>query len=178
MSDITSGDGKQKTRFLWTKNWENESHVTEGLVSSVFRGNTSHKGVFVLLNDRTICAVFTQTVPGSLEKTDSAPERWEIILHSQPSLAALFLSQSESLRRDILSEGRRAAGLSEWGNLTTWSQPGLWWARRNEREIFFCARGITMLFWKRVTSRRTVGVNDRFIVELMILQRSPSTHTV
>lgn len=144
MSDITSGDGKQKTRFLWTKNWENESHVTEGLVSSVFRGNTSHKGVFVLLNDRTICAVFTQTVPGSLEKTDSAPERWEIILHSQPSLAALFLSQSESLRRDILSEGRRAAGLvwmGEFNNLksarslmskTEWKRDFFLRARNND----------------------------------------------
>lgn len=144
MSDITSGDGKQKTRFLWTKNWENESHVTEGLVSSVFRGNTSHKGVFVLLNDRTICAVFTQTVPGSLEKTDSAPERWEIILHSQPSLAALFLSQSESLRRDILSEGRRAAGLvwmGEFNNLksarslmskTEWKRDFFLHARNND----------------------------------------------
>lgn len=120
MSDITPGDGKQKTWFLWTEKGENESRVTEGLVSSVCRENTSHKGVFVLLNDRTICVVFTQTVPGSLEETDSAPERWEIILHSQPSLAALFLSQSESLRRDILSEGRRAAGLvwmGEFNNL-------------------------------------------------------------
>lgn len=36
---------------------------------------TSSKGVFVLLNDHTICSVFAQTVPGSADETDSAPKR-------------------------------------------------------------------------------------------------------
>ncbi len=54
---------------------QNESQIAEGLVISICRGNTSSKAVFVLPNDHTICSVFTQTVPGSLEETDSAPER-------------------------------------------------------------------------------------------------------
>lgn len=37
--------------------------------------NPGSKGVFVLLNDHTICSAFTQTVPGSVEEADSAPER-------------------------------------------------------------------------------------------------------
>lgn len=97
--------------------------------------------------------------------------------HSHRSLLS-FCHKVNHLGEIFSAREDAQRGSSEWGNLTTWSQPGLWWARRNEREIFFCARGITMLFWKRVTSRRTVGVNDRFIVELMILQRSPPTHTV
>lgn len=99
---------------------KNGSHIAEGLE------NTSTRGVFVLLNDHTICSVFTQNVPGSYEETDSASQRWEIILHSHWLLVALFLSQSESHRRDILSETRRHTAWCIWmGYLTTPSQPGL-----------------------------------------------------
>lgn len=81
---------------------------------SVLGESTSTKGVFVLLNDHTICSVFTQTVPGSLEETDAAPERWDIILHSHWLPVALYL-QGESFRWDILSETRLSVALLNGG---------------------------------------------------------------
>lgn len=127
---IRSQEAATWSFWSWT---ENESRITEGRVFSFCGEHTSTEGVFVLLNDRTICSVFTQTVPGSLEETDSSPERWEMILHSHWSLAAFFLSQNESLKQE---RGRHTARGIWMGNLTTWSQPDLEWERRHERKLF------------------------------------------
>lgn len=98
------------------------SHASQrALFSPPVETTQAPKECLFLLNDHTICSVFTQSVPGSLEETDSAPERWEITLHSHWSLVAPFLSQSESLRRDILSESKQTRSVThlngEFNNL-------------------------------------------------------------
>lgn len=132
-----------------------ESHITQDLVISICRENTrSKKSVCFAGPDHTICSVFTQTVPGSVEETASAPERWEIILHSHWSLVALFLSQSESLRWDILSEMRKTHSMvhlnGEFNNL----QPARSSMSKNAWKKDLC-----MKYW--CSSRSVIKITSR-----------------
>ncbi len=166
-----SGHRKQQPNSSGAKEFEAKekmTHITEGLVFSVCRENTSTKGVFVLLNDHTICSVFTQTVPGSLGETDSTPERWEMILHSHRSLVAPFLSQSESLRRDILSETRQTHSMAylngEFNNLkpTRSSMSKKAW-KKDLFMKYWCSSNSVI----RMTSARTrwtIEVNAKFLI--------------
>lgn len=103
---------KEATQFFRSKRMrsvtEDESRITEGLVSSVCRGDAGTGGMFVLLNDHTICLLFTQTVPGSFWGEPLCS--WEV--RNDPPLVVITSffsspSQSESFRRDILSEARQ-----------------------------------------------------------------------
>lgn len=68
------------------------------------------------------------------------PERWEMILHSGWSLAAPFLSRSEPLGRDILSETREGHSVTHLNGEFSYMKPATLSMSMRERSMkYWCA---------------------------------------